>query len=305
MKYEVRLLSCGKCPNIPISKEEFFELVDAREKLRCGYSLEEKFDYLIANYLDWERALIDMSLSGIVRSPQSYSEIQVGWGNLNLRLINLLTSTKLYLDQSPQDLKKVLSSQVIATDQLNMEKKRLYDKCFNYRLMEAMRNHVQHRGTPIHFFKPETDRHRGPNESIEFRYDVYARKSDLIEAGKFKASVLAEMSNEVSLSAAVRDYISCIGKIQNLVRELTQNEIDRARGKIDSMHQRYKNLYVGDTIGLAALATSKDDKQNVVPLLVDWDDVRIELANRNSVPENLSALYVSTRVSPINPRRYD
>src|SRR5262249_28760360 len=139
-------------------------------------------------------------------------------------------------------------------DAINHRRSEEYDKNFEYRFMEALRNHVQHRGTPIHFIRQ--DRHWTSFEEfgqMEFSIYIAAQRDALESDGKFKKTVLSEMSQDVNLLAAARKYVESLSSIHQFVRDLIADSISSARTLIESAHIRYSKVFDGSLIGLSAL----------------------------------------------------
>jgi hypothetical protein len=95
--------------------------------------------------------------------------------------------------------------------------------------MEALRNHVQHRGFPIHGChynaKQIGDISRGQRL---YTLTPYIDLKKLEDDGKFKSSVREEMKNlgdKIDIKPLVRGYIASIGNIQDKVREVLKDDI--------------------------------------------------------------------------------
>lgn len=113
-------------------------------------AIEEKYELIISNYLELEKDSLSISSSNMLRRSYNYSDFFDVRSTFNRRIVNLLTSTKLYLDQIYQHVK------VCNLDLANIIKQKTnkeYDSVFEYRFMEALRNHVQHHGLAVHLIK--------------------------------------------------------------------------------------------------------------------------------------------------------
>ena len=164
--------------------------------------------------------------------------------------------------------------------------------------MEALRNYVQHRGIPVHFVRQgahwtslEDDR------LMEYSVHIAAQRSYLEEDEKFKKAVLKEIAGDVDLIAASRRYLESISAINEFVRTTLQGPIASARATIEAAHHRYSQVYSESLIGLCALSMDNSQATVSIPLLLEWDDVRMQLQKRNRQLVNLSKRYVTSRVS--------
>jgi len=71
MKYLLRKDVLGKVPEIEITAEEYAEFEKARNILSNALAIEEKYEIVIANYLDFEKQILDATASYMVR--------ELGW----------------------------------------------------------------------------------------------------------------------------------------------------------------------------------------------------------------------------------
>lgn len=298
MKHVLRLVTIGQNLDVPLTPSEFATLSRSRRILSHAFRLEETYGYVVANYLDFERALLDISLTSAVQNMQSYTEIQMAWSALSLKLVNLLTTTRLYLDQGPQLARDCLPDKSDTTDVVKAFCSEQYDRKFEYRFMEALRNHVQHCGAAIHFFRPSQQIVGEEAGHLEYQYDVLAKRANLAENPDFKKKVLNEMLEEVSLKAAAREYVESISVIHEKIRDLISGAVNVSRQEIEAAHLRYKELSPSaSSTAIAAMAVDDDMVQDSVPLLLDWDDVRIQLQRRNPRLANLALRHINTRTS--------
>ena len=114
--------------------------------------------------------------------------------------------------------------------------------------------------------------------------------------GKFKKIVLDETPEKVVLTKVIREYLQCIGDIHKLVRSHVVERAEQARAIIQQHLSAYSAVNNGVVIGLAAIR-GELGQQEAVPLLLDWDDVRIKLMTRNSTLTTLGHDFVTSRSS--------
>lgn len=247
-----------------------------------------------------------MAATEILRQPSDYSDFYAVRAVLNVRMVNLLTAAKLYLDQLPQHVCKCLPTHADAKEKIHSYCREEYDSRFEYRFMEALRNYVQHRGIPVHFTS-----HGGAWTSrehdgfLEYCVDIGAQRIYLEEDGKFNRSVLNEISGDmVDLKASARAYIESISTINHRTRELIADSAREARRIIERSHERYAAVHEGTLVGLSALALGEENRiEQSIPLLLDWDDVRIELQKRNRRLSNLVRQYATGKAQIIEKQK--
>jgi hypothetical protein len=132
-----------------ISEAEFNALRTARNDLAIVESVEEKLGILLGNYEEFETALLSQTVHNVVFQDINPSRAKDMIYTLNRRVINLLTSCRLYLDHIRHDLNSIYGDGADVTNVVVQETSRQYDARLGYRVMEALRNYVQHRGLPI------------------------------------------------------------------------------------------------------------------------------------------------------------
>lgn len=296
MRHIIRKAVLEPVPELEISAEEFSHLQMARRVLTRAFSIEEKYEILVANFLALETQLLDIAATNAVRNTLTYSEFFETRSALNVRMVNLLTAARLYLDQLPQDIADCLPSNEAAPSLVKAKCSQEYDQHFEYRFMEALRNHTQHRGIPIHFVS-QGARWTSHDEAgrMEYTVDMLAQRRYLEEDEKFKKLILKEVSGDVDLTAACRRYIESLSAINQFARDLIAEPVRVSRQTIEGVHQLYSELHSESLIGLTASALEGGRETSSVPLLLDWDDVRLELQKRNPQLVNLRKRYVTGR----------
>ncbi len=112
---------------------------------------------------------------------------------MNCRMMNLLSSARLYVDQVPQDLHAIYgnSSKHAATFKECCSKQ--YDSSFAYRVLEALGNYAQHRGLSVHAMNLSFER-EDTNFGSKLRAGLHLYvKIQRLEGSEFKKKVLNEL----------------------------------------------------------------------------------------------------------------
>jgi len=292
-KYLLRIAALGRFPELEIDQARFEELKTSRPILLHALAIEEKYEIIVSNFLELERKAINASVSEMVRNHIEYKDFFDVRLDLNIRLVNLLTAVRLYTDQ----LSSHLCACIPSDDTLKAKVKAFfsteYDASFEYRFMEALRNHVQHSGIPVH--RISTGAKWTDLEDGLLEYSLYfgAQKRELAEDNSFKKLVLDEMPDEVNLRSAVRIYIEAISRIHKQAREKIESIVDSSRQCFDRAIRDYMVIYEKDPVGLYAYEYQDEEKVNEVLILTKWDDIRIELVKRNRELVNLRKRYVT------------
>ncbi len=300
MKYILIKAVLGNMPQLEIDKSRYEALESARDVLSNALAAEEKYEIVIANFLDFENELLDRSVQNMIRTPNDYDGFFQIRLDLNKRLVNLLTSGRLYIDQLGQHIRNCVVDKEATTAIIKKLFEAQYDAHLEYRFMEALRNYVLHRGLAVHSTRlgantVEDDTGKG----LEFTIDVVSLRDVLADGKTFKKEVLKELPDRVDLKAAVRQYVESLNIVHLGARKLIEVEVAEARRLIEKAQSDYLVIYSGGLTGLQAWKLTKDGlKDEGFAILLEWDDIRRELQKKNRSLNNLSTRFVSSRIKP-------
>lgn len=297
MEYFLKKDFLEPVPVIKISAKFYSKLKYARKILVTAFELEQAYEIILNNFLDLEKQTLSISSTHLIKEIHQYAEFFELRSVLNTRFVNLLASTRFYLDYTPHHI------QFFNNDEFNFHllyKKKCsekYDSHFEYRFMEALRNYAQHHGTVVHSISSQArwvpeDNHK----HLEYSLLIKTKRSLLLENKKFKKAVIDEMPEEINLLASTRKYIEAISEIHVYLRDSISAQVNDARKTILTSHKKYSQQEKGSLVGLCAFELQNSIVQSSIPLLLDWDNVRINLQNTNPKLINLSKRYVSNQV---------
>lgn len=261
--YKISIYALGKQDHVDITKEQFDEIKRTQHMIAFGLAVEEKLDLLAENYADLERELIDMAIQHSIFSGSLEQLLSESRHKTNRRLINLLTSIRLYHDQIAHALSSVYGKKSTELTQFRSYTNDEYDSTLSYRALEALRNHVQHASLPITAISfPMSAVERDARNSkpgvptkISFKVVPYIGIESLEENKDFKRSVLAELKliankkNDIEVVPLVREYVSSIGRIHKNLREMCKADIEAA----ESTLEKYRSMSPKLSEGLAAI----------------------------------------------------
>lgn len=290
-------------PDMPVVVErhqvslKFYEsLKRSKEILTSALRIEERYELLLGNYIAFEKILMDSSIENMSRNKwymddQYYTDAFKERMNINRFAINLLTSAKMYMDQMVKDIRTCNESDELSKEYFKKITGEQYDKFFEYRFMEALRNHVQHYGFPASSVTANT-RTKKAEESFFWYYITLAdaTKKELSKNDKFKKAVLNEMPDKVELGNAIRVYMASISDIQEQVRQAVSSYVDSARDEIEKVVSSFCELDpTSDSVIVSRHAGPSPVHVEIdsFSVMLMHDDVRIRLQNQNSEMTNL------------------
>ena len=298
MKYILRQRILDHSPEIEITTEEFSEIKRARTALLGAFALEEAYDLLVSNYIELEQEVVQAAACEGIREVHAYNDFFGLRSTLNRRFVNLLSTCRSYLDQTPQLLTSAADNPSSAKNEFKNCRSQNYDGSFSYRFFEALRNHVQHCGLAVHEVIINNHWNRsGPIPLREVSVEPYVMRKFFEEDESFKKIVLLEMPEKFPLLSHVRTYMQSIGEAHKVARDAVRNLATNSRKCFESHINNYGMNNNGETIALAAFELDEEEKvyRDIVPIFLDWDDVRLILVERNSTLKGLSSRVVVSR----------
>jgi len=289
-------------PRLAIDSQRFLLLKRSRDILAEALELEEEYEMMISSYIDLEKEFMNVSISHMVRSHNVHN-VYLHFCDtrlaLNRRLMNLLTSVRLYLDDLTAHCSACLPEQSEIEQQVESLRSTEYQKNFDYRFMEALRNYIQHYGIAVHqvmFQQRATASDLDINGLFEFSSSFWAEKKLIASDGHFKKPILDEMPDRVELISASRGYIEALSSIHNNVRQMTSKSVNEARPLIQTAIDDYRAVYKKDLVGLNAYVFDGKTKIDEIPIFLIGDDIRIQLEKRNRQLVNLKRKYPTGQV---------
>lgn len=273
----------GKRVEIDIDDVKFCELFEAKETLSAAFSLEEKYELLLMNFLELEKEVLNNSAEHSLFDQREYSDFFDIRLKINRRVVNFLTACRLYVDHAKKHIRTCLPQSVTLKDDVNHLFNEEFDQHFEYRFCEKLRNHVQHQSLAVHTL---TQGSMWINDQRVETTKVYSLKSELQYSDSFNQKYLSEMPDKVELISVFKKYIEVLSNIHIKSRKLIKESVQFARSLIEKNITNYSSHNEGDVIGLSATHYKLDEsgkryKLNRVPLLLEWDDVRIKLEKKN------------------------
>lgn len=296
MQYSIKILSLSEYPELKIDEAKFIELKEAKECLSELLAFEEKYELLLSNYLELEKECLAITAENMIYNNARYSNFFEIKLLFNLRIVNLLTTTRLYLDQLQQHT-NACNGDIDVKTFFSFE----YDNNFEYRFMEALRNYVQHRGLAVHLTSMDSNwTSMDDDGEMQFRTRIFTKKDEVEKDKAFKKSVADEMPNKVDIIYAARSYVESISKVHCRIREILSEAANKSRQIIEETILEYEKINNGKSIGLSVILSTYNGKFDEILdkfyITLEWDNIRLELEKKNQSLVNLKKRFVSSSV---------
>lgn len=299
MKYLLRQLRSNleTEPEVEIGESDYEAYKEAKKVLENCLSIEEKYDIVISNFIDLESEVFNLAESYLIRGYNGYTTLF----NIRLRLnrcyVNLLSSARSYIDQIGRHVDECLpyhsDSESTVRDFFTEE----YDRKLEYRILYHLRNHVQHFGLPIHWTSLN-NRLRQPSDvhMVETSLQFAIFKSELDLNPKYPRRILEEMNDQMDLKQTTNRFMESLRRVHLKVRDLISDSVVESRSRIEQTLQSFSNEQDTDTVYLEAVKIDEEmEESEVVLLMLEWDDQRLELQKKNKSNRNFEKSYVTNR----------
>jgi hypothetical protein len=299
MNYVLRQIGLGQSTELPITENEYRELSHAREVLSCALNFEQLYETIILSHLDFEKEVASVSTTYLVRNLPGNLEHFDSMVRVNLRIISLLTTAKMYLDQTPQLLGKIALEHPDIKSAFKPLTSSQYDAELYYRFIEELRNYVQHCGLPSHSSSMGWSlfNSNDPESHIEINTHFFAKRDQLAKDKKFKNKILNELEEDIDLRLALRIYVASLSQIHIQTRELVDPLISKSRDVTEQAIKKYEAVCEQLFTPICACCSDQDSKEDQILLILRGDDIRLQLKNRNQLLQNLRKSYVSGATS--------
>ena len=269
---------------------------------------------MVSNYIDFEEALSSQALRTMVLPTKAFASNAVPpLFSISRRLVNLLCTCRLYLDQTKGDLSHHFSSIADAKAKYESFTHEEYDARLGYRAMEAMRNFSQHQGLLVHQLNAGTKRvtasEDGDRDEWAFTCTAQADPDEL-RKGDFKPRILDELvaasadKKWISLVPLTRSYASGLSSIHEKVRALIAPAVKPAEELFKATLKRFadapgEKYYVGSSghIGLAAV---KVEDRRIVEQCALPQQIATELEELDCIAKDLDRSFVTSRSSNLD-----
>ncbi|MDO8877514.1 MAG: hypothetical protein Q8M24_03320 [Pseudolabrys sp.] len=234
-RYLICRLALNAPEELPITKSQYESLLTSRNCLTELASLEEKFFAVSESYREVEKVIFDITINDLLYSSVQVPEIYASGALFGRQVASFMSVVRLYLDTIATHAREITCDKIDAAAIKALLSER-YDHSFYYRVMEAIRNHAQHRAFPVHSasYGGGWDKERTENT---YRAESFFEANRVIDDNKFKPKIRKEIEmagGKVDLKACVRQYFSDLCEIHAVYVNYCQNRKSRRRRTLNT-----------------------------------------------------------------------
>jgi hypothetical protein len=277
-----------------ITAEELAEIRLSKDTCLVAIELEEKLNLLLDNYYELEVELLKLAEAYRIWPDREHADAMQERLNLDRRIVNLLTSCRLYIDQSKHVASRLFGDESTEFREHVARTHKAYDSQFGYRFMEALRNYVQHRGLLVHSINYGTSRvtHK---DGDYFQHTVapILDLSNLKQDPKFKQSVLEEgleRGKTIDLRGPTREYVSAIWSLHLILRDTINATFSERMQAYRTTAEKYGPSSFARAVTLDKNGSHVDETELPTHIGAYYD----ALKRKNRILANLPGSYTSS-----------
>ncbi len=298
MKYKaVGYLDIGAA-SAEISEERYESIKSAKATCIFALELEEKFAIVLGNFYEFETELLKLAEASRIWPNRDFGDSMLARLKLDQRLVNFLTACRLYQDQTDHVISSIFGEHSHQLTEVKNFKRTLYNDHWGYRFMEALRNHAQHSGLPVHIISYNLERVPGTEEDYsQFTVVPQSSVNYLAEDKTFKKTVLIELQKrgeKIDLRPGVREYVECFAKLHDYLRGKIAGEYSAQRQVYETAIAEWSEMG-GQTVMFPHLMKMNEDGATTdeVALVSEFLGLLDLFRNRNLTHQSLTRSFAA------------
>lgn len=226
--------------HVDISDEEKESILNAKEYLKNVSYIEEKFDFAVGNYYDFQKILLEKSLEDSIRPTFKVSDFMSCERELTRYLFNLLSTVYAYTEQIKK-LKRKLN--LPDSDVIDNYVKGFEGKNKSTKLIIDLRDHIQHFGISTNISRGFVDKY----DDDHIRYLLYFNtlNLDIAECSKDSKMVkhlkfLKDANEKIEIGEHIKIYFKEFCQLHSQIRELINQELNKNIQIIEDIFDKFK-----------------------------------------------------------------
>lgn len=228
----------------PLTDDEFATYEAAVQALRQFDRGQGGFGFLQQSHFEFEKELstIEAEVRVLGGEARNRSDISM---RVNLRVLNFLSASRLYLDHTAYRLSRTYGKQSPEMMVFEEATKAAYDRSFAYRFLYKLRNFGQHCGMPVGHAALNSRLVDPPKLEAKHELQISFRTEELLAEDRAVwgqvARELEEVGPELDVAPLVREKAALIRDVH---RDVTTKEEPRVRASAAQVHSILKDGFV-------------------------------------------------------------
>jgi hypothetical protein len=284
---------------IQVLADDFERIAKARLSTTEALAVEDKYLLILQNFFEFEQQLHRLALQHLLYPKNEWDDFIDDVRDTNRVIMNLLGAQRMYIDQVPQHLSRILTTNDIQTNAFDMAKNNEYDNSLGYRILYALRNHAQHGDFPIQSLSLRSKWiANGQARRCSTIAIAFVHRDDLVQNKALNSKVrqeIASMPNEIDLAPLVRESMSSFARLHINFRDGLRSILKESDSTIKEAYALFEKHAGRKPMGLY-IVQSKEDGTEIDShgIFLDGIERRVRLENEISMITNMEQHYVSS-----------
>ncbi len=233
-----------------LSEVEFRADVTAAAVLARYVEAEETFRAVLDNYGELEVSRLSIAQEDLLLGHVSHTRAMRHRLLLDRRYANFLSSCRLYLEFRRSN--RVHEANPAGREAVVRVSSAQYDTSLGYRVMEALRNYVQHRGFPLSGLVYQLSAMGEVGDRVSQTYIKPEIDFDkLRESGSFKGTVLSEveaLKSPGDLRLWTREYVDGLRRVHDVLIREVGGKVDPSVATYRAVCRRFADRIASDEV---------------------------------------------------------
>lgn len=273
-----------------ISDEQYRQLSIASSVVGALWYFEESYDILLQNAIEFQTAVARLEANSRVNISSFPDDADLEIRQLNRLLTNFLSSCKSFVDTTKARFSSAGEALPGGQAKLECLFSEQFDASFSYRLMDALRNVTQHRGSAIEqtLTMIKTVYSRNDTEVRVLSVAPQIMRQPLLDDKRVRSETrkqIAEQADEViDLTPHISEYVRCFGAVVLKARELFDCEL---RAALETFQIIFGDDIKREWAFLSVTDTSPTDRQQTL-FVHEYELRRLERIRLRNYARDLS-----------------
>lgn len=231
----------GSFPRIEIFQNDCDIIKKSKMVLAKILTIEENYDFVVKNYIELQKELFKIAIEDSLYAISGINDIYNESQETNVKVLNFLTAANLYLNQVNKNIAEIDFSYKAKVKEIKDSKKLV----FSFKLLESIRDHMQHYGIPlfsVSSWKVENINH---NRKVIYCTEVNLNKTLFLSDSKVRKDMpeLKDMNENIPINNNINEYFEIVISIHEGVREIYEEDLKNAKTIIDKYIDDYTLLW--------------------------------------------------------------
>lgn len=281
--------------------ESFYkEIAVAKKGILEAYIIESNFDVMFENYLELECEIVEIAVRGGMFLRLDASELSSESRKVIRRIINLLSSCRAYLDQIKGKYSEIFGKTSNEYGLLEKEIHCQYDSSISYRLMETLRNNLQHSDVPIActfnniMVRDEGGRQNASAVTPELMAERFLQNADVKQI--VRSDIEGLKDKKIDLKVHYRKYVECICGVHIFSRNQLSSHMPKWIGTLESAIEKIQELkspYQMNSAFAQKICVSDSKVIESIPLVHHLSEMRSRLLEKNRNIDKISIQFAT------------